>query len=100
MLTNSKTIQTNKFIKEPDLVADFKKENIDFSKIEKARLAREVIPEGLEPYTGPFGLAQKKHLLNRSLIALSSKHMQELDKLTLKQALELIFTEEAFPRLS
>lgn len=99
MLTNSKTIQTNKFIKEPDLVADFKKENIDFSKIEKARLAREVIPEGLEPYTGTFGLAQKKHLLNRSLIALSSKHMQELDKLTLKQAIDLIFTEEAFPPL-
>jgi uncharacterized protein (DUF1800 family) len=78
-------------------VADFAKEHIDFSKIEKARMARETILEGLEPYTGPFELAQKKHLLNRSLIGLSSAHMKEIANLSLSKALDLIFTEEKFP---
>ncbi len=81
----------------PDLVADFKKEHVDFSKIEKARMNREIIPEGLEPYTGPFELAQKKHLLNRSMIGLSAKHMKDLNNLSLAKALDLVFKEEAFP---
>lgn len=80
-------------------MADFKKEHIDFSKIEKARVARETITEGLEPYTGPFELAQRKHLLNRSLIALSSTHLNEISSLNLQQTLNLLFTEEKFPPL-
>lgn len=80
-------------------MADFKKEHIDFSKIEKARLARETVAEGLEPYTGPFEQAQKKHLLNRSLMAISSAHLQEIASLNLKQTLDLLFTEESFPPL-
>ena len=83
----------------PDLVADFKKEHIDFSKIEKSRMAREVITEGLEPYTGIFGKAQKKHLLNRTMLGLTSKHMKEIESLSLTDALNLIFKEEAFPPL-
>ena len=80
-------------------MAAFKKEHIDFSKIEKARLARETISEGLEPYTGPFELAQKKHLLNRTMMALSSKHLADLDKLSLKESLDVLFTKEQFPDL-
>jgi len=80
-------------------VAAFKKENVDFSKIEKARMARETITEGLEPYTGPFGLAQKKHLLNRTMMALSTNHMKEIASFSLTQTLDLLFKEEAFPPL-
>ncbi|MEY4383751.1 MAG: hypothetical protein RI995_1293 [Bacteroidota bacterium] len=62
-------------------------------------MARETITEGLEPYTGPFGLAQKKHLLNRTMMALSSKHLADIENLSLSASLDLLFTKEAFPEL-
>ena len=61
-----------------DLVSQFYKENIDFKRIEQARASRTQVTSGLEPYTGVWGNAQKKHLLNRVLTGFSLKHLQEI----------------------
>jgi hypothetical protein len=83
--------------KKVDLVAQFRKENVDFSKIEKARASRTVVTTGLEAYTGTWGTAQKKHLLNRVLTGYGSKHLLDLNNLSLQKSLDLIFTPEKQP---
>ena len=80
-----------------DLVAQFRKENVDFSKIEKARASRTVVNTGLEAYTGTWGTAQKKHLLNRVLTGYGSRHLLDLNNLSLQKSLDLIFTPEKQP---
>jgi len=77
-----------------DLVAQFYKENVDLKAILNARRARKEVTAGLEPYTGEFGKAQKKHLLNRTMVGMAKRHMDDLDGLSLTQALDLIFTPE------
>jgi uncharacterized protein (DUF1800 family) len=83
--------------KKVDLVAQFRKENVDFSKIEKARASRTVVNTGLEAYTGTWGTAQKKHLLNRVLTGYGSRHLLDLNNLSLQKSLDLIFTPEKQP---
>jgi uncharacterized protein (DUF1800 family) len=83
--------------KKVDLVAQFKKENVNFSRIELARSARSVVNAGLEAYTGTWGKVQKKHLLNRVLTGYSNKHLLDLDNLSLQKSLDLIFTPEKQP---
>jgi uncharacterized protein (DUF1800 family) len=83
--------------KKVDLVAQFRKENVDFSKIEQARASRTIVNTGLEAYTGTWGVAQKKHLLNRVLTGYSNKHFVDLNNLTLQKSLDLIFTPEKQP---
>ena len=83
--------------KKVDLVAQFREENVDFSKIEKARASRTVVNTGLEAYTGTWGAAQKKHLLNRVLTGYGSRHLLDLNNLSLQKSLDLIFTPEKQP---
>ncbi|MCW1952774.1 MAG: DUF1800 domain-containing protein [Flavobacteriia bacterium] len=77
-----------------DLVEQFYKENVDMKAILNSRRARKEVTAGLEPYTGEFGKAQKKHLLNRTMVGMAKRHMDDLDGLSLDQAIELIFTPE------
>ncbi len=83
--------------KKVDLVAQFREENVDFSKIEQARASRTIVNTGLEAYTGTWGTAQKKHLLNRVLTGYSNKHLLDLNNLSLQKSLDLIFTPEKQP---
>ena len=77
-----------------DLVEQFYKENVDLKAILNSRKARKEVTAGLEPYTGEFGPAQKKHLLNRTMVGMAKRHMDDLDGLTLDEAIDLIFTPE------
>jgi uncharacterized protein (DUF1800 family) len=83
--------------KKVDLVAQFRKENVDFSKIEQARAARTIVNAGLEAYTGTWGNTQKKHLLNRVLTGYANRHLLDLNNLSLQKSLDLIFTPEKQP---
>ena len=83
--------------KKVDLVDQFRKENVDFSKIEKARASRTVVNTGLEAYTGTWGTTQKKHLLNRVLTGYANRHLLDLNNLSLQKSLDLIFTPEKQP---
>ena len=83
--------------KKVDLVAQFSKENVDFSKIEQARATRTIVNSGLEAYTGTWGTAQKKHLLNRVLTGYANRHLTDLNNLSLQKSLDLIFTPEKQP---
>ena len=80
-----------------DLVSQFYKEKVDLKKIEQARASRTQVTSGLEPYTGVWGNAQKKHLLNRVLTGYSSKHLQEISSLSLSKSLDLIFKADKTP---
>ena len=76
------------------LVEQFYKENVDLKAILNSRKARKDVTAGLEPYTGEFGPAQKKHLLNRTMVDMAKRHMDDLDGLSLDEAIDLIFTPE------
>ena len=77
-----------------DLVEQFYKENVDLKAILNARKAKKDVTSGLEPYTGEFGPAQKKHLLNRTMVGMAKRHMDDLEGLSLDEAIDLIFTPE------
>jgi uncharacterized protein (DUF1800 family) len=85
--------------KKVDLVAQFQKENIDFSKIDRARASRTVVNTGLEEYAGTWGNDQKKHLLNRVITGYASRHILDLNNLSLQKSLDLIFTPEKQPSI-
>jgi hypothetical protein len=89
-------VQQRKPNQEPpiDLVEQFYKENVDLKAILNSRKARKEVTAGLEPYTGEFGPAQKKHLLNRTMVGMAKRHMDDLEGLTLGEAINLIFTPE------
>ena len=89
-------VQQRKPNQEPpiDLVEQFYKENVDLKAILNSRKARKEVTAGLEPYTGEFGPAQKKHLLNRTMVGMAKRHMDDLDGLSLDEAIDLIFTPE------
>ena len=77
-----------------DLVEQFYKENVDLKAILNARKAKKEVTAGLEPYTGDFGSAQKKHLLNRTMVGMAKRHMDDLEGLSLDEAIDLIFKPE------
>ena len=77
-----------------DLVEQFYKENVDLKAILNARKAKKEVTSGLEPYTGEFGPVQKKHLLNRTMVGMAKRHMDDLEGLSLDEAIDLIFTPE------
>ena len=77
-----------------DLVEQFYKENVDLKAILNARKSKKEVTSGLEPYTGEFGPAQKKHLLNRTMVGMAKRHMDDLEGLSLDEAIDLIFTPE------
>ena len=82
-----------------DLVADFysqKKLNIDeIVRVKKASI-QAVVNYSLAPYTGNFGFEQQKHLLNRTMVGLCKRHLNDVENLDLQQSLDLILTPELF----
>ncbi|MEC7658941.1 MAG: hypothetical protein VYB41_02530, partial [Bacteroidota bacterium] len=82
-----------------DLVADFysqKKLNIDeIIRVKKASI-QAVVNYSLAPYTGSFGFEQRKHLLNRTMVGLCKRHLDDVENLDLQQSLDLILTPELF----
>ena len=93
---NINTVQQKRPNQEPpiDLVEQFYKENVDLKAILNARKAKKEVTSGLEPYTGEFGPAQKKHLLNRTMVGMAKRHMDDLEGLSIDEAIDLIFTPE------
>ena len=93
---NIHAVQQRKPNQEPpiDLVEQFYKENVDLKAILNARKAKKEVTSGLEPYTGEFGPAQKKHLLNRTMVGMAKRHMDDLEGLSIDEAIDLIFTPE------
>lgn len=77
-----------------DVVAAFNNDNIDVTAIIKARKNTKPESLSLSPYTGTFGTAQKKHLLNRTLFGLSQRHFSDLDNRSPSEAIALLFTPE------
>ncbi|MDA8639848.1 DUF1800 domain-containing protein [Flavobacteriaceae bacterium] len=82
-----------------DLVKLFYSQDIDFKSLESAlekrtTAAKNFSSYSLEPYRGDFGVAQKKHLLNRTVVGMAKRHLDDLDGLSLSEAIDLIFTEE------
>ena len=77
-----------------DLVEQFYKENVDLKAILEKRKARKNISGTIEKYDGEWGDAQKKHLLNRSLMGYAKYHLEDLSNLTLDESIDLLFTPE------
>lgn len=77
-----------------DLVAEFYKENVDMKAIIEKRKARKHISGSINKYSGEWGDAQKKHLLNRVLLGYSKHHLDDLKDLTLDQCIDLVFERE------
>jgi uncharacterized protein (DUF1800 family) len=82
-----------------DLVADFySQEKLDLDQIVRAKKAsiQSVVNYSLTPYSGDFGFDQRKHLLNRTMVGLCKRHLDDLENLNLQSALDLILTPELF----
>jgi uncharacterized protein (DUF1800 family) len=82
-----------------DLVADFySQESLDLDQIVRAKKAsiQSVVNYSLTPYSGNFGYDQRKHLLNRTMVGLCKRHLDDLENLNLQSALDLILTPELF----
>jgi hypothetical protein len=94
----SKKIKKNQQIP-IDLVADFySQEKLDLDEIVRAKKAsiQSVVNYSLAPFSGNFGFDQKKHLLNRTMVGLCKRHLDDLENLNLQSALDLILTPELF----
>jgi hypothetical protein len=78
-----------------DLVKAFKDDNIDFKHFTNPRIIGKEVQGSLTPYTGEFGLKQKKHLLNRAMVGYATRHLNDLEGLSLSQAIDLIFTYQS-----
>ena len=77
-----------------DLVEQFYKENVDLKAILEKRKARKNISGTIDKYDGEWGDAQKKHLLNRSLMGYAKYHLEDLNNLTLDESIELLFSPQ------
>ena len=78
-----------------DVVDAFHKEKVDLAPITKARKnIKKATALTLTPYTGTWGAAQKKHLLNRTLLGFSKRHLTDLEHLSLEESFTLLFTPE------
>lgn len=98
-MEKSKTTNTKQGEESIDLVKQFYDQDIDHQALEKAitdrkNKFRKSITLSLQPYTGEFGKRQKRHLLNRAMVGICKRHMDDLEGLSLSQAIDLIFTEE------
>ena len=82
-----------------DLVKDFYEQDIDHKTLEKALTQRKNTAKGftnfsLNPYKGEFEHAQKKHLLNRTMVGFSNKHFKDLEDLNIDRAVDTIFQKD------
>jgi len=74
----------------------FKKDQYDLTHLLASRKQTAEVTKTLTKYAGDFGVAQKRHLLNRVLVGYADRHMKDLDGLTLDQAIDLIFKQHDF----
>ena len=81
-------------MKQPDLVALFQKENISWNSIGVRKDRSLNSSKGLNVYTGEFGAAQRKHLLQRTLIGYSHASYTQIQNLSLSGSVDLILTPE------
>ena len=84
-----------------DLVKDFYDQDINHKALEKALTQRKNTAKGftnfsLDPYKGEFGDAEKKHLLNRTMVGYCHRHHKDLNGLNLEESIDLIFQEDEF----
>ena len=70
----------------------FNEERIDLKALMDSRKLTKEINKTLAPYTGEFGDAQKKHLLKRTMVGYASRHLKDLEGLTMEQAVDKIMT--------
>ena len=75
-----------------DLEKIFREERIDLKALMDSRKLTKEINKTLAPYTGEFGDAQKKHLLKRTMVGYASRHLKDLEGLTMDQAVDMIMT--------
>lgn len=78
-----------------DLVKAFKDDNIDYKHFTNPRVIGKEVQGSLTPYTGEFGLKHKKHLLNRTMVGYATRHLNDLEGLSLSQAIDLIFAYQS-----
>ena len=82
-----------------DLVdAFYNQRKVDIERViqEKKKSIQSVVSYSLAPYTGNFGHEQQKHLLNRTMVGLCKRHLDDLENTNLQGALDLILTPELF----
>ena len=77
-----------------DLVELFRKDNINLKPILNRRKTRKHISGGIDKYQGEWGDKKKKHLLNRILIGYAKYHLDDIEDLSLDEAIDLIFQQE------
>lgn len=75
-----------------DLERIFNEERINMKAILDSRKLTKEINKTLAPYTGEFGDAQKKHLLKRTMVGYASRHLKDLEGLSLDEAVDKIMT--------
>lgn len=75
-----------------DLEKIFREEHINMKAILDSRKLTREIDKTLAPYTGEFGDAQKKHLLKRTMVGYASRHLKDLEGLTMDEAVDKIMT--------
>ena len=86
--------------KEPlDLVKMFYNQDINFKEFEKLLDTRKYTSKNfstysLDPYDGEFGYDEKRHLLNRSIVGYSNRHMNDLGGLDINESIDLLFSPE------
>lgn len=69
----------------------FLKDDFDLKPLLESRAKTGEVRKTLTKYEGEFGYAQKRHLLNRTMVGYATRHLNDLEGLTLDQAIDLIF---------
>ena len=79
-----------------DLVKAFYKENIDIKELlsQKKNSRKRTTTYSLDSYNVDLSNREKSHLLRRSLIGVSNRHLEDLKGLNFDQIFDLIFTLE------
>lgn len=79
-----------------DLVELFYKENIDFKQLlgQKNSFKKNVSSYSLDPYNSTLSIKEKSHLLRRSMVGISDRHLEDLDGLSFNEIFDLIFTPD------
>ena len=75
-----------------DLERMFNEERINMKAILDSRKLTKEINKTLTPYTGEFGDAQKKHLLKRTMVGYASRHLKDIEGMTMDEAVDKIMT--------
>ena len=92
-----KSSRNSNKIEEPiDLVKLFFKEDIDFKELlnQKVNSRKSISTYSLDPYNSDLSYEEKCHLLRRSLVGVSNRHLEDLEGLSFNQIFDLIFSPE------